>query len=101
MPPEQGLASAKALFPLGCNKTVTIHLDNPLQPKASGPKSAEAGIQPEPPSMKIIKRLLILGVATSLSIAASAAHISGAGATFPYPIYSKWASSYKKLTGVA
>src|SRR5258705_1451065 len=57
-------------------------------------------IQLERPSMKIIKRLLILGVAASLSIAASAADISGAGATFPYPIYAKWADSYKKLTGV-
>jgi phosphate transport system substrate-binding protein len=50
--------------------------------------------------MKIYKRLLILGVAASLSIAASAADISGAGATFPYPIYAKWADAYKKLTGV-
>src|ERR1700733_5581464 len=50
--------------------------------------------------MKIYKRLLILGVAASLSIAACAADISGAGATFPYPIYAKWADAYKKLTGV-
>src|SRR5277367_2114518 len=50
--------------------------------------------------MKILKRLLILGVAASLTMAAAAADISGAGATFPYPIYSKWADAYKKLTGV-
>jgi len=31
---------------------------------------------------------------------ASAADISGAGATFPYPIYAKWADAYKKETGV-
>jgi phosphate transport system substrate-binding protein len=31
---------------------------------------------------------------------ALAADISGAGATFPYPIYSKWADAYKKETGV-
>jgi phosphate transport system substrate-binding protein len=30
---------------------------------------------------------------------AHAADISGAGATFPYPIYSKWADTYKKETG--
>ncbi|WP_298355120.1 phosphate ABC transporter substrate-binding protein PstS [Rhodoblastus sp.] len=35
------------------------------------------------------------GVATS----ALAADISGAGATFPYPVYSKWADTYKKETG--
>jgi phosphate transport system substrate-binding protein len=50
--------------------------------------------------MKILKRLLILGLATSLSLAAAAADISGAGATFPYPIYAKWADAYKKATGV-
>jgi phosphate transport system substrate-binding protein len=50
--------------------------------------------------MKVLKRLLILGVAASFSLAASAGDISGAGATFPYPIYAKWADSYKKLTGV-
>jgi phosphate transport system substrate-binding protein len=29
-----------------------------------------------------------------------AAGISGAGATFPYPIYAKWADAYKKQTGI-
>ena len=37
-------------------------------------------------------------VATSWS--AFAADISGAGATFPYPVYAKWADAYKKETGV-
>jgi len=30
---------------------------------------------------------------------ASAADITGAGATFPYPIFAKWAEVYKKMTG--
>jgi len=34
------------------------------------------------------------------SLAANAADISGAGATFPYPIYAKWADTYKKETGI-
>ena len=38
-------------------------------------------------------------VALALHAPASAADISGAGATFPYPIYAKWADSYKKETG--
>jgi phosphate transport system substrate-binding protein len=50
--------------------------------------------------MKSYKRLVILGVAACLSMAASAADISGAGATFPYPIYAKWADAYKKTTGI-
>jgi phosphate transport system substrate-binding protein len=32
-------------------------------------------------------------------VAAPAADISGAGATFPFPIYAKWADAYKKDTG--
>ena len=39
-------------------------------------------------------------LAAALSITtAQAADISGAGATFPYPIYAKWADTYKKDTG--
>lgn len=34
------------------------------------------------------------------STAVSAADITGAGATFPYPIYSKWAEAYKAATGI-
>ena len=37
--------------------------------------------------------LLITGVA-------SAADLTGAGATFPFPIYSKWAEAYKAETGI-
>ena len=29
----------------------------------------------------------------------SATDISGAGATFPYPVYAKWAEAYKAKTG--
>ena len=32
---------------------------------------------------------------------AHAVDITGAGATFPYPIYAKWADAYKKATGVS
>jgi len=35
-----------------------------------------------------------------MPLPANAADISGAGATFPYPIYAKWADAYKKETGV-
>src|SRR5712691_3780809 len=39
-------------------------------------------------------------VALGISGAAGAAEISGAGATFPYPIYAKWAEAYNAKTGV-
>jgi phosphate transport system substrate-binding protein len=36
----------------------------------------------------------------AMVVPAAAMDISGAGATFPYPIYAKWADTYKKETGV-
>ena len=44
---------------------------------------------------KIIATLL-----ASIALVAHSADITGAGATFPYPIYAKWAEAYKKETGV-
>jgi len=38
-------------------------------------------------------------IAAAALAPAKAADISGAGATFPYPIYAKWADAYKKVTG--
>ena len=35
-----------------------------------------------------------------LSTVALAAEITGAGATFPYPVYAKWAEAYKAKTGI-
>src|SRR6202790_5750664 len=49
--------------------------------------------------MKIPTRLAVVAAAAALSFAAAAADISGAGATFPFPIYAKWADAYKKATG--
>ena len=37
--------------------------------------------------------------AASFSLSAQAVDITGAGATFPYPIYAKWADAYKTQTG--
>jgi phosphate transport system substrate-binding protein len=48
-----------------------------------------------------ISRILASAVVAGAVLAgnAFAADITGAGATFPYPIYAKWADSYKKATG--
>ena len=43
---------------------------------------------------------LLLAILASVGITAQAADITGAGATFPYPIYAKWAEAYKKESGV-
>src|SRR5271167_808650 len=47
-------------------------------------------------------RIALLGMAAAaaLGFAAQAAEISGAGATFPYPIYAKWAAAYAEKTGL-
>lgn len=44
-------------------------------------------------------RACSFAVALSGAAVAQAADITGAGATFPYPIYSKWAEVYKAKTG--
>ena len=40
---------------------------------------------------------MVLAVASQTGMAAD---ITGAGATFPYPIYAKWADAYKQRTGI-
>ncbi|MES2130178.1 MAG: phosphate ABC transporter substrate-binding protein PstS [Pseudomonadota bacterium] len=47
-----------------------------------------------------MKHLLVsLAVGAIAMSSAVAADMTGAGATFPYPIYAKWAESYKKASG--
>jgi phosphate transport system substrate-binding protein len=48
--------------------------------------------------MNFMKAIVAAGLVAA-STSAFAADITGAGATFPFPIYSKWADSYKKETG--
>jgi phosphate transport system substrate-binding protein len=50
-----------------------------------------------------VSHVRAIAVASLLAVTvlpAAAVEISGAGATFPYPIYAKWADVYKKETGV-
>jgi len=47
----------------------------------------------------VLPALAIGAFAAASTSASSALDISGAGATFPYPIYGKWADAYKKETG--
>ncbi|WP_315702752.1 MULTISPECIES: phosphate ABC transporter substrate-binding protein PstS [unclassified Bradyrhizobium] len=48
--------------------------------------------------MNFFKAIVAAGLVAA-STSAFAADITGAGATFPFPIYSKWADAYKKETG--
>jgi len=49
----------------------------------------------------IMLKAAVVAFATTLGFGgAQAADISGAGASFPYPVYTKWADAYKKETGI-
>src|SRR5215510_1000394 len=47
-----------------------------------------------------MRNIIAVGLVAAATLPAAAADISGAGATFPYPIYAKWADTYKKETNV-
>ncbi|RYE93481.1 MAG: phosphate ABC transporter substrate-binding protein PstS, partial [Oxalobacteraceae bacterium] len=50
--------------------------------------------------MKHLFASLVIGATAAITMSAvSAADMTGAGATFPYPIYAKWAEMYKKASG--
>jgi len=54
-------------------------------------------------SLSKIFKTLIVAISASAAFASvatvGAADLTGAGATFPYPIYAKWADAYKKASG--
>jgi phosphate transport system substrate-binding protein len=50
--------------------------------------------------VKHLRTIAVAGLLAATIMPAAADDISGAGATFPYPIYAKWADAYKKETGV-
>ena len=50
--------------------------------------------------MKQLRTLAVAGFLAATIFPAAAVEISGAGATFPYPVYAKWADTYKKDTGI-
>jgi phosphate transport system substrate-binding protein len=47
-----------------------------------------------------VSAVLLAAAVTMSALDVRAADISGAGATFPYPIYAKWADAYKTQTGI-
>jgi phosphate transport system substrate-binding protein len=52
-------------------------------------------------SSHVFLRAALAGAcAIAAALPLQAAEISGAGATFPYPIYAKWAEAYQKVSGV-
>jgi phosphate transport system substrate-binding protein len=55
----------------------------------------------KPISRSLIAGAVFLSIAVAGgAVAAEVSQISGAGATFPYPVYAKWAEAYAQKTGV-
>jgi phosphate transport system substrate-binding protein len=55
--------------------------------------------QQQESAVKLFHTLTAAAFLAAAVAPAAALDISGAGATFPYPIYAKWADAYKKETG--
>src|SRR5204862_4236406 len=63
---------------------------------ANSRKSLRSGILGILNSINAKRMLVVVAGAVGLAGAAHGADISGAGATFPYPVYSKWADAYRQ-----
>ena len=50
-------------------------------------------------TLRFSRLLLVSGVLAAAAAGVSAQDMTGAGATFPAPIYAKWADAYNKATG--
>jgi phosphate transport system substrate-binding protein len=50
--------------------------------------------------LQFIKGVAVAAAGLMMTLSAQAADLTGAGATFPYPIYAKWAEAYKAATGI-
>ena len=51
--------------------------------------------------MKVLLKIaLVLALVLSFTNVQAVERLNGAGATFPYPVYSAWAFDYNKVAGV-
>src|SRR5262245_21545397 len=92
-------AEAHRTLNMRANSCPTIRHER-VDRRSASPRRSSVSRHDRRELVKLVTTLTaaIAAVATS-SFAALALDISGAGATFPYPIYAKWADSYKKETG--
>jgi ABC-type phosphate transport system substrate-binding protein len=76
-----------------------------MRPKRTGDRDLFAGrccVDPRTGEYPVnhLRAITVAGFLAATVLSAAAAEISGAGATFPYPVYAKWADTYRKETGV-
>lgn len=50
--------------------------------------------------MKHVRTIAVAGILAATIVPAAAADLTGAGSTFVYPVFAKWADAYKKETGI-
>src|SRR5262245_42579505 len=75
--------------------------DKPYDEGVSGIPSEKGAMKTSPSTTRLSLLAIAAGAAAVLvAFQATAADISGAGATLPYPVYSKWEDAYKKATGI-
>jgi phosphate transport system substrate-binding protein len=77
-----------------------INATPPLAPGEGGARLTPSPAVAMECALDFVRNVVAAGfVATAALAPAEAAEVAGAGATFPYPIYAKWAEAYNKETG--
>jgi phosphate transport system substrate-binding protein len=79
---------------------VTVRLASVIKLSFSAAKMRSIPGDLEKRTMRKMMAVLAGSILLAPAMRANAADITGAGATFPYPIYAKWAEAYKAQTGI-
>src|SRR5262245_51756378 len=80
--------------------TTTTHEEPAAADAIARSRGQTFGFLRQERAVKLFRTMVAAGAVAAISTIAIAAEISGAGASFPYPVYAKWADAYKKATGV-
>src|SRR5215510_12730207 len=80
--------------------TTTTHEEPAAADAIARSRGQTFGFLRQERAVKLFRTMVAAGAVAAISTIAIAAEISGAGASFPYPVYSKWADAYKKSTGI-
>ena len=68
-------------------------------PKVTGIQSIRLTQKGMPVKLKLIRSAVVIAAIGSFGAAAFGQDVTGAGATFPAPLYAKWADAYNKANG--
>src|SRR5262249_25642290 len=102
-PYAEVFASAERGLPAGVRQTTSLCSTTEVEGRrrTTGVRAGRSSTATWREPVKLFKPLtLAAAIAAAATVSAHALDIAGAGATFPYPIYAKWADAYKKEKGV-